>query len=163
MKTTKGLVRKQATSDRASRLLNILQVSLSAHSTARSVRERTARSTQRLFDGIDGGSPQCRLWAVRSRIAPSHGFEYCQGSADAEEALLKRCAHFDLEGDASTALQDPPPPPVLCALTHTHKHVRAHTHTHAHTHAHTHTHTHPPRARARTHTHTHMSNNRGKS
>ena len=68
MKTTKGLVRKQATSDRASRLLNILQVSLSAHFTARSVRERTARSTQRLFDGIDGGSPQCRLWAARSRL-----------------------------------------------------------------------------------------------
>ena len=55
MKTTKGLVRKQATSDRASRLLNILQVSLSAHFTARSVRERTARSAQRLFDGIGGG------------------------------------------------------------------------------------------------------------
>ena len=55
MKTTKGLVRKQATSDRASRLLNILQVSLSAHFTARSVRERTARSAHRLVGGIGGG------------------------------------------------------------------------------------------------------------
>jgi hypothetical protein len=52
MKQSKGLSRKRATSDRAARLLEILQE-----------------------------------------------------STDAEEALLKRCSHFDLNGDAKTALE----------------------------------------------------------